>query len=1052
MSRASLGNRRWTHAAVCALSALAVAAVARAEDVQTVELNGRSWTLPPGFQIELVAGPPLVDRPVTADFDEQGRLYVAESSGSNDRVEQQLAERPHRILRLEDVDGDGRFDARTIFADGMMLPEGTLWYDGSLYVAAPPSIWRLTDTNGDGVADHREEWFQGGTLTGCANDLHGPYLGRDGWIYWCKGAFAEQNYARPGRALVTRAAHIFRARPDAPRDPATGGIDSSAIEPVMTGGMDNPVDVVVTPEGERIFTTTFLVHPGGGQRDGLIHAILGGVYGKTHGVLDGHRRTGDVMPVLAHLGPAAPCGLAIIESDRLGADFPRSLLTCCFNMRKVTRHVLRAEAAGLAATTEDFLSSPDVDFHPTDVLEDADGSLLIVDTGGWYKLCCPTSQFWKPDVLGGIYRVRRADAPQPADIWRDPRGLAIDWQAATPATLAAVLDDPRPAVVERSLRQLARTGVDSVPALEAALQAESATRRRNAVWGLTRIADPQARRAVRAALADADSSVRQAALNSISLWRDADAAEVLPNMLEGDSAQTRLAVEAIGRIKDRQLAEAVLAVADQADSRPLEHAVIHALQELGDIDVLERAFVDASWKQQRAAALALDALRSESLDPLRIAGWLEAPQPELRETASWLLARHPEWGDALGTVFEERLLRAAPESVESLTAHLATFAERPVIQNLLARVLEDSASPAAARVAAADAMRRAHPRELSAPWPRAIAAAIGAGDDALLAAALRTAGALPDDAGRSDLDAALRFVADDPARPAPVRLQAFAALSGRPPLAPDLLPVAMQALAHDQPVADRAAALAALARARLSSDQLIALADAFQSVGPLEAARLLDLYAGAADEAVGTALVGALSDSPALAALRVDALERVLAEQTPPIRERGAQLALRINADLVRQRAQLEALLPRLDEGDLRRGFAVFHSTRAACATCHQLGYVGGDVGPDLSRIGKIRTERDLLEAVLFPSASFVRSYEPVIVQLSSGLVETGVLRDESATHIELAKNAQDTLRIDRADIEELRPGAVSIMPSGFGQQLTEQDLLDLVVFLKSLE
>ena len=96
----------------------------------------------------------------------------------------------------------------------MMFPEGTMWLDGSLYVAAPPSIWKLTDTDGDGVADQRVEWFQGKTLTGCANDLHGPYLGPDGWIYWCKGAFAEQTYERPGKPpFVTRAAHIFRCRP-----------------------------------------------------------------------------------------------------------------------------------------------------------------------------------------------------------------------------------------------------------------------------------------------------------------------------------------------------------------------------------------------------------------------------------------------------------------------------------------------------------------------------------------------------------------------------------------------------------------------------------------------------------------------------------------------------------------------------------------------------------------------------------------------------------------------------------------------------------------------
>lgn len=143
------------------------------------KLGDRALKVPAGFTIEPVAGPPLVDRPITAAFDEEGRLYIADSSGSNDNVQKQLAERPHRIVRLEVRDGDGRFDTRTIFADRMMFPEGTMWYGGSLYVSAPPSIWKLTDTDGDGVADQRVEWFQGKTLTGCANDLHGPYLGPD---------------------------------------------------------------------------------------------------------------------------------------------------------------------------------------------------------------------------------------------------------------------------------------------------------------------------------------------------------------------------------------------------------------------------------------------------------------------------------------------------------------------------------------------------------------------------------------------------------------------------------------------------------------------------------------------------------------------------------------------------------------------------------------------------------------------------------------------------------------------------------------------------------
>jgi len=105
-------------------------------------VNGRTFTVPDGFTVELVAGPPLVDRPIIADFDERGRLYVADSSGSTEKVQKQLEDRPHRIVRLEDTDGDGRFDKQTVFADHMMFPEGAMWFSGSLYVSAPPSIWR----------------------------------------------------------------------------------------------------------------------------------------------------------------------------------------------------------------------------------------------------------------------------------------------------------------------------------------------------------------------------------------------------------------------------------------------------------------------------------------------------------------------------------------------------------------------------------------------------------------------------------------------------------------------------------------------------------------------------------------------------------------------------------------------------------------------------------------------------------------------------------------------------------------------------------------------
>ena len=164
---------------------LCIAAVGRTAEplnpaeTHTVKLGEHNFTLPKGFTIEKVAGSPQVDRPVNGSFDKEGRLYVSDSSGSNDKPTEQLKNPTHRVVRLESSKKDGVFDKSVVFADKLSFLQGTLWYEGSLYVAAPPVILKLTDTDDDGAADKREVWFDGKTLTGCANDLHGPYLGSD---------------------------------------------------------------------------------------------------------------------------------------------------------------------------------------------------------------------------------------------------------------------------------------------------------------------------------------------------------------------------------------------------------------------------------------------------------------------------------------------------------------------------------------------------------------------------------------------------------------------------------------------------------------------------------------------------------------------------------------------------------------------------------------------------------------------------------------------------------------------------------------------------------
>jgi putative heme-binding domain-containing protein len=114
------------------------------------------------------------------------------------------------------------------------------------------------------------------------------------------------------------------------------------------------------------------------------------------------------------------------------------------------------------------------------------------------------------------------------------------------------------------------------------------------------------------------------------------------------------------------------------------------------------------------------------------------------------------------------------------------------------------------------------------------------------------------------------------------------------------------------------------------------------------------------------------------------------------------------------------------------------------------MGYLGGKVGPDLTRIGQIRTERDLLESIIYPDASFVRSYEPIVVVTKSGEMHSGVLRRDAPDEVVLATGATDEVRIARSEIADLRPGTVSVMPSGLEAQLSRQEMADLLAFLKA--
>jgi putative heme-binding domain-containing protein len=148
--------------------------------------------------------------------------------------------------------------------------------------------------------------------------------------------------------------------------------------------------------------------------------------------------------------------------------------------------------------------------------------------------------------------------------------------------------------------------------------------------------------------------------------------------------------------------------------------------------------------------------------------------------------------------------------------------------------------------------------------------------------------------------------------------------------------------------------------------------------------------------------------------------------------------------------ARLADLVNNLGTGDIARGQAVFNGDKAACLSCHAIGAIGGRIGPDLTRIGRVRADRDLVEAIVFPSVSFVRSYEPVQVRTRAGAEHAGMLRSETPEAIVLGTVDGEETRIPRGDITSIEPGAVSLMPQGYDALLSREELSDLVAFLRA--
>jgi putative heme-binding domain-containing protein len=184
--------------------------------------------------------------------------------------------------------------------------------------------------------------------------------------------------------------------------------------------------------------------------------------------------------------------------------------------------------------------------------------------------------------------------------------------------------------------------------------------------------------------------------------------------------------------------------------------------------------------------------------------------------------------------------------------------------------------------------------------------------------------------------------------------------------------------------------------------------------------------------------------------LAAEELAGVLRKYPAGVQQAADPLLARLGLDLAGQQMRLAELSPLTEGGNAHAGRAVFFGRKAACATCHVIDGQGGRFGPELSKIGASRTGRDLLEAIVYPSASFVNGYRPQVAALKNGKIVQGVVVAESGEALTFRTQQLQEVRVPRADIEELQESNVSIMPRGLDTQLSREELRNLLAYLQS--
>ena len=1064
--------------------------VATASDEAKQQLG--NFRLPPGWIGELWGAEPLVANPVALTIDRDGRIFVCETfrqeqgvtdnrSHDENWIDHDLAAQSvsdriayHRLLLpnqgvdytrqddrvrlLIDSDGNGQADIAKVFAnrfnaieDGSMA--GVLVDGAFVYVTCIPHLWRLRDTNDDGIADDRVSLHSGFGVRVAfrGHDLHGLVKGPDGRIYFSVGDRGYHVETTEGKILADpESGAVFRCEPD-----------GSGLE-VFATGLRNPQELAFdqfgnlftgdnnSDSGDRARWVYVLEGSDSGWRMAYQYLPDRGPFNREKIWHPFHKeQPAFIVPPVANLADG-PSGLTYYPGTGIGAGLEDCFLMCDFRGTPSSSGIraFRSRPKGAFFELAD-LSEPVWQILATDLAIGPDGFLYVSD---WVN-------GWVGENKGRIYRFGDQQVLKSSAV-REVQSLIQSGLGEHDLdSLVRLLAHQDQRIRMESQFELVRRSASKV-LNEAASGSENLLARIHALWGLDQLARVTGNAHLAAVaielLSDSNPEIRAQAARIVGDRRlEAGVVKLAAIVARDENPRVKMfAALAFSKLK-HPTPGSFTAELNRNDERDpaLRHALIMALanQDLDELIGFELEYgaipsvrgMVVALRRQRSPRVAEFLVRNDVLVAEEVARAIhDLPIESAMPRLAGAVGSHPE-----STAFTHRALNACyrlggKEHAASVARIAADdrFGLQMRMEAMLMLSRWDRPSPRDRVLGMWRPIAERPNDDARIAFGIVFAELMTYSPDDLKRQAIRAAGDLRIDratetlleiANDSNADVTLRAASLESLANCGVTESSTVALALARDTSPEVRAAALKLLVRTEPTQ----AVVYLSEATRSAD-IRERQSAFAQLGALDLTEATDFLASAMAELLN----GKIADDTRL--------DVVLAAEKHRNRLNVIDESLDKYNAIVPESELTRRFRDSLEGGDASRGRTIFIEwTQVSCLRCHRVGEDGGYVGPNLSDIGIKKDRRYLMESIVDPNRAIAENFDTVVILNDRGQVFSGIVNFENETSLRLLLPSGDMTTVDKQSIDERRTGKSS-MPEDHTKHLTPADVRDLVEFL----